>query len=66
MNARTDQFLVLYTGINLFYRRPIEERVVHALGKAWHVEVMIYLIFLLFSFKYTCRNLFKYKRHIFE
>jgi len=20
-------------------RRPIEERVVHALGKAWHVEV---------------------------
>ena len=22
-------------------RRPIEERVVHALGKAWHVEVRV-------------------------
>ena len=23
----------------LHLRRPVEERVVHALGKAWHVEV---------------------------
>ena len=27
------QFLILPI------RRPVEERVVHALGKAWHVEV---------------------------
>lgn len=26
-----------------FYRRPIEERVVHALGKAWHVEVSLHI-----------------------
>lgn len=23
-----------------YVRRPVEDRVVHALGKAWHVEVM--------------------------
>ena len=28
--------------IVLGFRRPIEERVVHALGKAWHVEVSFY------------------------
>lgn len=27
--------------VSIYYRRPIEERVVHALGKAWHVEVTI-------------------------
>lgn len=39
--------MVLSTGrsclipVSIYYRRPIEERVVHALGKAWHVEVTI-------------------------
>lgn len=27
--------------ISIHCRRPIEERVVHALGKAWHVEVIV-------------------------
>lgn len=27
--------------VSIYYRRPIEERVVHALGKAWHVEVIV-------------------------
>ena len=29
-------FVILY---RVYFRRPIEERVVHALGKTWHVEV---------------------------
>lgn len=39
--------MVLSTGrsclipVSIYYRRPIEERVVHALGKAWHVEVTV-------------------------
>ena len=29
-----------YNDCFLDIRRPVEDRVVHALGKAWHVEVM--------------------------
>ena len=32
-----------------YCRRPVEERVVHALGKAWHVEVNSWFVCLLKS-----------------
>jgi len=32
-------FLAFSCIIPFRFRRPVEERVVHALGKAWHVEV---------------------------
>lgn len=35
----------VYVDCVLDIRRPVEDRVVHALGKAWHVEVM-HLLFI--------------------
>lgn len=53
-------------------RRPIEERIVTALGKHWHVEVSItfcaylfsdYIYWLINNKNYTNTNLFNYQLH---